>query len=773
MTGSRSVDARFTDLVCALSSRLASASGDRILDEVSAALDGIRAFFGVDQCSFFRFVPDRGAVVLVRRAAVAGVPPIPSEVDYGRAFPAVYQSVVVNLQPYVLDSVEDLPADDFIQRESCAAMGLGSFIALPIVMSGEARYSLGLGCHRRKFRWPRERIRHMQALGEIIAGALERADDEDLVRRSESELAQAQAVARIGSWTRDFVADHFSVSEEACRIIGARPATFAEWQACVHPDDREHFAGEVRASLAARLAVYRLEYRVEHPGGEVRSIVDEGEIHYAYGHPVRAIGTIRDVTESRRFERELAELRSRLWHADRAARASAMGGSIAHDLGQPLAAMLANAQAGLRFLQADRAEPALMRDILEAIVRDDKRAIAIIEGMRALLKKESAPKAPVDLAEAFAEIVALVRHEAGSLGIDLATHLEPGLVAMAAKAQVQQVGLNLLTNAFGAVRDRPAGERRVAIAVRRQDGRLVVSVTDSGRGIPPDRRESIFEPFRSTRSGGLGLGLAISRSIVESHDGCIVVEEGPEGGATFRIDLPAWAAPQGEAPLEDLAGQAEPSAISRAAASAPLVCVVDDDQGVREALARLLSASGYVVEAFASGDKLLASEVIEEAACAVFDVRMQGMSGPELHARVIRRHPSLPVLFLTAHGDLPTGLKALKSGAVDFLLKPIEDVDLLAAVARAVARGGEARERARAHLDAADRLGRLTPREREILDHVARGRLNKQIAADLGIAEATVKQHRGRAMEKAGVRSVADLVRLQELGAPPPPTKVG
>ncbi len=773
MSGSRSVDARFTDLVCALSSRLASASGERIHEEVRAALEGIRAFFGVDQCSIFRFVPDRNAVVLVHRAAIAGVPPIPANVDYGAAFPSVYQSVVVNRQPYVLDRVDDLPPDDAIQRGSCTAMGLGSFIALPIAASGVGRYSLGLGCHEREYRWPRERIRHMQALGEIIAGAIEREEDEDRVRRSESELAQAQGVARIGSWTRDFVADHFSVSEEACRIIGARPLTFAQWQASVHPDDRQAFADDVRETLAARRSVYRLEYRVVHPGGEVRAIVDEGEIHYAYGHPSRAIGTIRDVTQSRRLERELAELRSRLWHADRAARAGAMGGAIAHDLGQPLAAMLANAQAGLRFLETGRAEPDEMRGILQAIVRDDKRAIAIIEGIRSLLRRESVPKGPVDLSEALAEIVALVRREAESLGIEVATRLAPGLAALAAKAQVQQVGLNLLTNAIEAVRDKPPGERRIELAARRRGERIEVSVADTGRGIPPERREHIFEPFRSTRSGGLGLGLAITRSIVEAHDGRIDVEDNAGGGTTFRIEFPAIVPSDGGQSVEPDALPIDSQAPARTPAAGPLVCLVDDDSGVREAIARLLSSSGYAVAAFASGDALLASDEITRAACAVLDVRMKGLTGPEVHARLARRHPWLPVIFLTAHGDLPTGLEALKSGAVDFLLKPSEDVVLLEAIGRAVARGRDERAKEEARRDASERLARLTPREREILAHVARGRLNKQIANDLGIAEATVKQHRGRVMVKVGMRSVADLVRLQELAVAIPPTKVG
>lgn len=755
-------DARFTDLVCGLSSRLAVAPYERIPDEVGAALEAIREFFGIEQCSLFRFVVESRAVVLVQRAVVEGVPPIPAEVDYGRAFPLTYRTVVEELRPYILESLDDLPPGEAVQRDSALAMGLGAFVALPIVMGGVARYSLGLGSHQRSYRWPRDRIRHMQALGEIIAGAVERHEDEERVRRSEAQLAQAQAVTGIGSWSRDFVADHFSISEEGCRLIGARPATIAQWEACVHPEDREAYSTSLAGTLAARLPTYRLEYRVIHPDGAERTIVDAGEVHYhADGHAERAIGTIRDVTESRRLVREMTALRTNLWHADRAARAGAMGASISHELGQPLAAMLANAQAGLRFLKGGRAGAEEIRAILESIVRDDKRAIAIIDGIRSLLRNETPLREPVDVSEAIEEVLGLMRREIASLEVRLERELAPGAVVPGSKAQLQQVVMNLVSNAIEAVRAKPPGSRRIRVACAKVGRSVEVTVSDSGRGIPKERRESLFEAFRSTRSGGLGLGLVIARSILESHDGRIGVEDGELGGATFRLELPA-SVELGAA----VAPPAAPGAIGAVAEGAgPLVAIVDDDPAVREGIARLLVSSGYAVVAFESGESFLAGDMAGRVACAVIDVRMRGLTGPELHARIAREHPALPVIFLTAHGDLGTGIRALQSGAVDFLLKPVDDVDLVAAVEKAVAAGDRERTRARAAHEAAARLARLTPREREILDEVARGRLNKQIAADLGIAEATVKQHRGRGLEKVGVRSVPELVRLRDLAA--------
>jgi FixJ family two-component response regulator len=189
---------------------------------------------------------------------------------------------------------------------------------------------------------------------------------------------------------------------------------------------------------------------------------------------------------------------------------------------------------------------------------------------------------------------------------------------------------------------------------------------------------------------------------------------------------------------------------------------VDDDAGVREGLARLLTASGHAVAAFPSGEAFLASAEAARAACALLDLRMGSLSGLDLQEELARRHPALFVLFLTAHGDVAAGVRAIRKGAVDFLQKPVDDARLLAAVAHAIRSGAAQRTRHAARDAARARLERLSPREREIMDHVVRGRLNKQIAADLRIAEATVKQHRGRVMEKLEVRSVADLVRLRE-----------
>jgi FixJ family two-component response regulator len=194
------------------------------------------------------------------------------------------------------------------------------------------------------------------------------------------------------------------------------------------------------------------------------------------------------------------------------------------------------------------------------------------------------------------------------------------------------------------------------------------------------------------------------------------------------------------------------------------VYVVDDDASVRRSLKRLLVSAGYSVEPLASAQDFLRQAAPPGPACAVLDVRMPGMTGPQLFDRMAAGELSMPVVFLTGHGDVPTGVRVMKEGAVDFLLKPVDGKTLLRAVAEAVGRDAlrQARDKERDSVRA--RLSSLSPREREVLADVVRGFPNKLTAADLGISEKTVKVHRHRIMEKTGVASLAELVRLVDAG---------
>lgn len=204
------------------------------------------------------------------------------------------------------------------------------------------------------------------------------------------------------------------------------------------------------------------------------------------------------------------------------------------------------------------------------------------------------------------------------------------------------------------------------------------------------------------------------------------------------------------------------AAVAQPVAALPLVIIVDDDASVREALADLILSSGYQTLSFGSTRELLDAGVLDQPGCLVLDVRMPGASGLDLQQQLTRNGNLKPLVFLTGHGDIPMTVQAMKAGAVDFLTKPVRDQTLLDAIATAMARDAAQRAEAEMVQRNVDRVGTLTPREREVLGEVARGRLNKQIAFDLGISEVTVKLHRSNAMRKMAVGSVGALVRLWE-----------
>lgn len=197
------------------------------------------------------------------------------------------------------------------------------------------------------------------------------------------------------------------------------------------------------------------------------------------------------------------------------------------------------------------------------------------------------------------------------------------------------------------------------------------------------------------------------------------------------------------------------------------IFIVDDDDNLRRALARLIRSAGWNVETFASGQEFLARAPYTGTGCLVLDVQMPGMTGPELHAQMPSRDIVMPVIFLTGHGDVPTGVHAIKSGAVDFLAKPVDDEVLLETVRRGIERDAVEQAARLRRRDVDARLARLSPREHEVLEYVIGGHLNKQIADRMGISLKTVKAHRAQVMAKMDVESLATLVHLCEIAEVP------
>jgi PAS domain S-box-containing protein len=257
----------------------------------------------------------------------------------------------------------------------------------------------------------------------------------------------------------------------------------------------------------------------------------------------KILSIVSDVTDRRKGEHEADVHRREMAHLSRVAMLGELTGTLAHELSQPLAAVRSNAQAARLFLNRQPLDIAELQATLDDIISNNKRASAVIEGLRALLRKEVNPSGPVDVNDIVRDVVDLARSEIVSRRITLTTTLSSGIQSVFGnRVQLQQVLLNLVLNACDAMSETPPGQRQLTVATVLQGGFVHLVVSDRGVGIPGGQLERVFEPFVTFREHGLGLGLAISRSIVSAHGGSIRAENNADGGATFRCLLPVMEA---------------------------------------------------------------------------------------------------------------------------------------------------------------------------------------------------------------------------------------
>jgi len=251
------------------------------------------------------------------------------------------------------------------------------------------------------------------------------------------------------------------------------------------------------------------------------------------------LASINDITARRKVEVETAQQRNELTHLSRVAMLGELSGSLAHELNQPLTAILSNAQAALRFLARDPGNIAEIRNILEDIAEDDKRAGEIIRRLRTLLRKGEVRHRPLEVNEVVLDVLRLMRSDRLNRDVAVSSELAVDLPWVEGdRVQLQQVLVNLVMNGCDAM-DGASGDRRLTLRTAVAGGEVEVSVADRGRGIPPGELERVFEPFVSTKEEGLGLGLAVCRSIVAAHHGRLWAANNADRGASFRFTLPA------------------------------------------------------------------------------------------------------------------------------------------------------------------------------------------------------------------------------------------
>jgi len=366
----------------------------------------------------------------------------------------------------------------------------------------------------------------------------------DGLRRSEARLEEAQRIAHVGHWERDLETNRITWSDETYRIFGLTPQeppiTVARLKDLIHPEDRRLWAEASAGALHGPR--YDVEYRVVRPNGELRIVHSQGDVtRDEAGRPRRMFGTIQDITERKRTEEGLRDAQTELAHVNRVATMGQLSASIAHEVNQPVTAVLINANVAQHWLSTQTPDLDQARQALGRIVNNGQRAGEIIGRIRALIKKVAPQKDRVDINEAILEVIALTRSELVRSSVSLQAQLASDLPPVEGdRIQMQQVLLNLIINAVEAMRGVSEGARELWIGSRTDaSGGVLVEVRDTGPGVDPQSLDRLFEAFYTTKDSGMGMGLSICRSIIEAHGGRVWGTANLPRGAVFQFTLPA------------------------------------------------------------------------------------------------------------------------------------------------------------------------------------------------------------------------------------------
>jgi PAS domain S-box-containing protein len=367
---------------------------------------------------------------------------------------------------------------------------------------------------------------------------------EALLRESEERLTFTAASVNIGLWQFDRETNELWATEHCRALFGLPddvPLTHDMFLKAVHPDDRAiAIAALEEASRAGRSAF--TDVRVLQPGDQIRLVRVRAHSHRDEGGNLNHVsGIFVDITEQKAAEAEAALQRQEVAHLMRVSVLGQLSGAIAHEINQPLTAILSNAQAALNLLAQKSPDLVEVRDALQDIVDEDNRAGEVVQRLRSLLKKTERKSEAVDLNDLVRSTIALLNSEIIGRKIDVKVDLSNEVPVLSGDPiQLQQVLLNLLMNAMDAMGSMPRAQRRLAVATRvTPEAAVEITVKDNGTGIRSAEQARLFEPFYTTKADGLGLGLAICSTIVEAHGGTLTLANDDAGGALATLSLPA------------------------------------------------------------------------------------------------------------------------------------------------------------------------------------------------------------------------------------------
>jgi len=380
----------------------------------------------------------------------------------------------------------------------------------------------------------------------LIAGFVlditDRKRAEENLRRSEAFLAQAQEITQTGSWRWNVATGDVGWSTEHFRIFGFDPAatrpSYETFMERIEPDDRVAFARTLEIAVRDK-APFQMEYRITLPDGTAKRLQSVGRPDITSYGELEFVGTVMDITERRRAEEALRDAQSDLAHVARLTTMGQLVASIAHEINQPLTAIVSNGDTALLWLNREKPDLAEARNALSRIVRDAMRAGGVIRGLRALAMKTGPELGKFDINEAVREVLTLTGSELKRHGILLRTDLPAaGPPVVGDRVQLQQVVLNLVLNAIEAMKPIREHHRELSVSsTPGEPGTIVVAIEDTGTGLAPEIAQRIFDPFFTTKPDGLGMGLSICRSIIEAHGGRLWASPREPQGTAVRFTL--------------------------------------------------------------------------------------------------------------------------------------------------------------------------------------------------------------------------------------------
>jgi two-component system sensor kinase FixL len=449
-----------------------------------------------------------------------------------------------------VSSVRDLPPEASDDLRSMHRLGYAAMLVLPIVSADRALGALAFGSAEER-PWPDELVMRLRLVAEVFANALARKQTEDALRASESMKSSILHSLRSGVAVVDRDGRVLALNENWTRLAGesgdsivAVGENLLQSAPPAGQEDRTPY-DELGAGVQSVLQGVRDSFSYEYTtqlGQRPRwwAVVVDPLDRPDGG----AVVTRADVTELRRAELDVLRVRQELAHVARVSTVGELTTSLAHELYQPLTAIMTNAQAARRMLSADPPDLSQVHAILSDIVKDDRRASDVIERLRDLLRKGELEMAPIDLSSTIRDVADLLHGEAIVKHVLVALDLDSDpVIVLGDRVQIQQVLLNLLHNAMEAMADGRQPVTMVSVRCRSTipgtgSGQAQITVTDTGPGLPAGAEETVFEPFYTTKKDGMGMGLSIVRSILESHGGSIAAANHERGGAVFEFMLP-------------------------------------------------------------------------------------------------------------------------------------------------------------------------------------------------------------------------------------------